>query len=313
MTGDCYTLHDFKAVAMKFSPDALHGLLKKPAVPAQSIPSAPRASSAVSGCEIARRNELKCMKAVAQFGHLRIVELARAVWPTARYGEQLARRTAARLVESGLLLERRNALGSRSLCITRGGAAWLDARGIEAQHTLDLSSVAGSTFFHRTLATRYLIERLVDGLQVAGEYQLLRRKTPFPIDSLVKSLRKLPDGMVWQRKPDGKVAIEWVEQEAAAKATKELERCLRVAELVGRALDSDSAYRLAGLVFVFDQELNHARRIVLAANSRWGNLPHAERATLESRVKLVAVELRDPLVWVRHSVITLHEYRQRRV
>ncbi len=253
------------------------------------------------------------MKAVAQFGHLRISELSRAVWPMARYGDQLARRTAARLVRQGLLLERRNALGSKSLCLTRGGATWLEVRGVEAQHTLDLSSVAGSTFFHRTLATRYLIERKVEGFHVAGEYQLLRRKTPFPIDALVKALRKLPDGMVWQRRADGSASVELVEQEAAAKPRQELEKCLKAAEYVGRSLDSEGRYRIGGLVFVFDRELNHARRILLAATTLWGDRPDAERATLEKRVKLVAVELRDPLMWVSSSVVTLHDLRQRRI
>ena len=297
---------------MKIPSTELLGLLTNPAGPVQPELVKPKGTARVSGREVARRNELKCMKAVIQFGHLRICELARAVWPRARYGEQVARRTVARLVKQGLLLERRNALGSRSLCVTRGGATWLNARGIDAQHTLDLSSVSGSTFFHRTLATRYLIERQVEGFQVAGEYQLLRRKTPFSIDGMVKALRKLPDGTVWQRKPDGTVAVEWIEQEAAEKSMKELERCLGTAECVGQALEAEKTYRVAGLVFVFDQERNHARRILLAANSRWGHLIDAERAALERRVALVAVELRDPLVWVSHSVITLHEFRQRR-
>lgn len=253
------------------------------------------------------------MKAVAQFGHLRITELARAVWPTAAYGEQVARRTSARLVEQGLLLPRRNALGSKSLCLTRVGAAWLDARGVEAQHTLDLSSVAGSTFFHRTLATRYLVERQIQGFQVAGEYQLLRRKTPFPMDGLVRTLRKLPDGCVWKRGPDGLVAVELIEQEAAAKSRPELEKCLKAAEFAGQVLDRAGVYRLAGLVFVFDRDLNHARRILLAATSLWGSRPQPERVTLERRVKLVAVELRDPLVWVSSTVTTLHDLRQRGV
>lgn len=294
---------------MKLPSNDLTGLLSKPTPPKQA--PKPRQTPRKSGREIARANELKAMQAVARFGHLRIAELARAVWPLARYGEQLARRTAARLVGQGLLLERRNALGAKSLCLTRGGAAWLDARGVDAQHTLDLSSVTGSTFFHRTLATRYLIERQVEGFQVAGEYQLLRRKTPFPIDALVKALRKLPDGMVWQRRADGTASIEVVEQEAAAKARQELDKCLRAAEFVGQSLDTEGRYRIAGLVFVFDRELNHARRIALAAASLWGNRSHAERVALEKRVKLVAVELRDPLVWVSSSTVTLHEWRQR--
>lgn len=297
---------------MKLNTNELSGLLSKPAT-ATSPTIRPTRTAKRCGREIARLNELKTLKAVSQFGHLRITELARCVWPQARYGEQVARRTVARLVKLGLLLERRNALGSKSLCLTRGGAAWLDARGIEARHTLDLSSIAGATFFHRTLATRYLIERQVEGFQVSGEYQLLRRKLPFPVDGLVKALRKLPDGLVWQRKPDGTVGVELVEQEAAAKAREELEKCLRAAEFVGMPLDPTGMYRLAGLVFVFDRELNHARRIMLAANSLWGDRPTTERVVLEKRVKLAAVELRDPLVWVSSSVTTLHDLRHRGV
>lgn len=295
---------------MKLSAHQL-GLLTPAGAAASPITKTPRTARKQCGREVARKNELATLKTIAQFGHARISEISRSGWPRARYGEQVARRTVARLVSQGLLLGRRNALGSTSYCLTRGGAAWLDARGVEAQHTLDLSSVAGSTFFHRTLATRYLIERQVEGYQVAGEYLLLRRKMPFPIDGLVKALRKMPDGMVWQRKPDGSVAVELVEQEATAKARTELEKCLKAAEFVGHALDRDGAYRVSGLVFVFDRELNHARRIALAANSLWGGRTLAERATLERRVKLVAVELRDPLVWVTSSVTTLHDFRQR--
>ena len=308
-----YTLDHHTAAQpfMKIPSNDLRDLLSKPTRLGLTPATTPQQTPTPSGREAARLNELKAMKSVAQFGHLRICELARVVWPQARFAEQMARRTAARLVALGLLLERRNALGSKSLCVTRGGATWLDARGVEAQHTLDLSSVAGSTFFHRTLATRYLIERQVEGFQVAGEYQLLRRKTPFPIDGLVKALRKLPDGMVWRRKADGVATVELVEQEAAAKARQELEKCLRAAEYVGRSLDSEGQYRVGGLVFVFDRELSHPRRIMLAANSLWGHRPHAERAELERRVKLVAVELRDPLVWVSSRVVTLHDMRQK--
>lgn len=111
------------------------------------------------------------------------------------------------------------------------------------QHTLDLSSVAGSTFFHRTLATRYLIERQIEGFQVAGEYQLLRRKAPFPIDGLVRAMRKLPDGLAWKRGPHGYVDVELIEQEAAAKARAELEKCLKAAEYTGQKLDQDGCAR----------------------------------------------------------------------
>jgi len=299
---------------MKLTTTEMSGLLGRSVSPiANPAPKRERPKQRRCGREVARANEQKCLRAVSQFGHLRIAELARSVWPNARYGEQLARRTTRRLVQQGLLLERRNALASKSLCLTRVGATWLEARGFPAQHTLDLSSVAGPTFCHRVMATRYLIERQVTGSQVAGEYLILRRKLPFNISGLAKALRKLPDGLIWQRRADGTAGVEFVEQEAAPKARAEIEKCLRTAEYVGTALSADGAYRLSGVVFVYDQALNHSRRLLLAANSLWGARPASERVTLESRVKLVAVELRDPLLWVGSSVTTLHELRQRSV
>lgn len=299
---------------MRLTSNEFTGLLSKPARTISTTPAkAPRAPAQRGGREVARSNELRCMKAVAYYGHLRIAELARAVWPTARYGEQVARRTARRLVEQGLLLERRNALASTSLCVTRAGAAWLELRGVTAQHTLDLSSVGGPTFFHRTMATRYLIERQLSGCQVAGEYLILRRALPFNIDGLAKALRKLPDGLVWQRRADGTVGVELVEQEAAPKARAEIEKCLRAAEFAGTKLPGEAPFTVTGVTFVYDRELNHAKRLLLAASSLWGARTAAERVTLEQRVKLVAVELREPLVWVGSSVTTLRELRQRGV
>jgi hypothetical protein len=292
---------------MRISETDMAGLL---APASASVPAPQRPQQRRCGREVARANEYKCVKAVAHFGHLRVAELARCVWPTARYGEQLARRTLRRLTDAGLLLERRNALGSKSMCLTRGGASWLELRGVPAQHTLELTSVSGATFFHRTMATRYLIERQTSGSQVAGEYLILRRDLPFSIDRLVKTMQKFPDGLVWHRnKLDSSISVELIEQEAARKSRTELEKCLRASEFVGGSISADGSVKLAGLVFVYDRALSHARRILLAANSLWGNRTAAERATLERRVKLVAVELRDPLVWVSSSAITLHDYR----
>ena len=315
LTVDCYT-ELLPGASVKFSNTEMAGLLSgRPASPAHATkPVASRkAPQSLSGREVARINELNCVAAVAKWGHLRLQELARAVWPSARYGEQLAGRTTRRLVKQGLLLERRNALGGRSLCLTRAGVAWLEVRGIEAQHTLDLSSVSGPTFFHRTFATRYLIERQVAGQHVAGEYLILRRKLPFKIEALCKALRKMPDGFSWGRMPDGTMAVELLEQESASKARSELEKCLRAALYIGTSLPGDKVYKLTALVFVFDGSLSHARRILLAANSVWGDRPVLERIALEKRVKLVAVELRPPLVWIGQRVTTLYDFRRQAV
>lgn len=265
-----------------------------------------------NGRDVARENEFRCLKAVSEFGHLRINELARAGWPSANYAEQLARRTAGRLLDAGLLAERKNALGSRSLCLTRGGAAWLEDRGVPARHTLDLSSVAGATFIHRTLATRYLIERSLSGHHVAGEYRILRKALPFSIDAVAARLGKAPDGLVWFKRGDGSFVVDFVEVEAARKARGELERALRWNELAGTVLPGAGRFVMSGLTFVFDASLNHARRIALAADCRWSARPLHERASLEQRVKLVAVKVRDPLVWEGSTTTTLHELRRSR-
>lgn len=298
---------------MKVSNTEMAGLLSGRPAPASQAPIRRNVEQRQCGREAARANAQACVVAVSEWGHLRLQELARSVWPSARYGEQMAGRTARRLVKQGLLLERRNALGGRSLCLTRAGAAWLELRGIEAQHTLDLSSVSGPTFFHRTFATRYLIERQVAGQHVAGEYLILRRKLPFKIEPLCKALRKMPDGFSWGRMSDGTMAVELLEQESASKARSELEKCLRAALYIGTSLPGDVVYKLTALVFVFDGSLSHARRILLAANSLWGDRPALERIALEKRVKLVAVELRPPLVWIAQRVMTLHDFRHREI
>ena len=78
---------------------------------------------------------------------------------------------------------------------------------------------------------------------------------------------------------------------------------------MGTKLPGDTTYKLSAVVFVFDGSLSHARRILLAANSLWGDRPALERIALEKRVKLVAVELRPPLVWVGQRILTLHDFR----
>lgn len=112
---------------MKLPSHDLNGLLSKPATPnpAPKRRQAPKRS----GREIARANELKAMQAVARFGHLRIAELAPAVWPLARYGEQLARRTAARLVGQGLLWRGAMPWGPRACASPEAGQHGLMPEG----------------------------------------------------------------------------------------------------------------------------------------------------------------------------------------
>lgn len=262
-----------------------------------------------SGRDVAAERELAVMKACAQFGHLRTCEIARLVWPTANYASQMAGRTLNRLSSFGLLAERRNSLATRSFVLTRKGAAWLELRGITARHGLDLSSIAGATFIHRCLGSRFLIEQRLQGANVAGEYQLATGQLPFDISKACTRLAKLPDGIFWRKDAQGRIAVRWLEVENAPKAMAEISRVLAVAELVGMDL-GNGAY-LEGLTVVANAALHHAGRLLRAAIDRWGNRDFATQATLESRIQIASVELRFPLVWVSQQSCSLHSMRKR--
>lgn len=297
---------------MAFDNDILAGLLgpaRRASTQAQSPVTPTR--RARCGRVQAGVNELDCMKALALFGHARAAEIARLVWPKAAYAEQMASRTMARLRDAGLTLSRRNACGSHSWVVTRKGAAWLEERGVQARHTLDLSSVAGSSFAHRTLSSRFLIEQRLAGFAVAGEYQLAVGSQPFDIGPLCKKLGKASDGLYWRKGANGHHSVWWTEVENAPKALGELQRVLAVAEHAGTILGAANTH-LAGLTVVVDASLSHAQRLLRAATERWGDRDAASRTALESRVQVVLVDIRPPLVWAGHRTVNLLELRQRR-
>jgi hypothetical protein len=293
---------------MRIELNALAGMLK----PGTEQPQvALRRSALKNGREIAERNEFKTLLAVNSFGHLRIAEIARFVWPQSKYSEQMARRTVKRLESEGLLVARRNAVGGQSYVLSRRGAGWLELRGHEARHGLDLSSIGGGTFLHRTISTRYLIEQWVAGYQVAGEYASQQNRLPFSLTHYMRKHRKLPDGLVWRETRSGAILLEIIETENAAKPTEEICRVLQAAELVGRILDPGKNVQLIGLTIVFDAMLNHAERVRRASDILWSGLEPARRAQLESVIRLVFVELKPPLVWASFRHESLREYKMR--
>lgn len=297
---------------MALDNDTLACLLRPAAQGPKQAPL-PRKPARRAPCGRARAsiNEFESMKALALLGHARVAEISRMVWPKAAYAEQMAGRTLARLQDAGHTLPKRNACGSKSWVITRKGAAWLEERGVPARHTLDLSSVSGSSFAHRTLGSRFLVEQHVAGFSVAGEYQLAVGKLPFAIEPLCRKLGKASDGLYWRKGANGQTSVWWTEVENAPKAYNEILRLLSVAEHVGTALGVANVH-LAGLVVIADASLSHAQRLLRAANERWSGRDAASRTALESRVQVVLVDIRPPLVWVGHRTCTLLELRQRR-
>lgn len=269
--------------------DDLISTLLKPADLSTKAP-AERALSSRAKSEAAR---LAALKALRHWGHMRCAELARVVYPHARHGEQLAQRLMQRLADDrGEVVVRQNALGTRSFVLSRGGAAALEAMGFETRHGLDLSSVAGSTFLHRTLATRFGIERELSGFTSYGEHAIAQGFGPLSREALIRHYGKLPDLLLVKGN-----AVTWCEVESAAKPTAELQACCRISEFVGGPLIPFGKLHLQGLTFVFDASQGHAQRIARAGELQWRARARHERERFMQRIELVHVELQPPARW----------------
>ncbi len=255
--------------------------------------------SATSPAVRAEQSRRALLTALAQWGHLRCADLARVVWPSARYAEQMCQRHLCRMLKSGEILCRINSVGTRSFVLTRRGAAMADAIGIEARHGLDLSSVSGATFIHRSIATRFGIERQLQGARVFGEHALSSGRCPINRETLARRFGKLPDLLVVER---GAVAADWVEVECAAKPKATIQEALQMTRHWGRELtDSDPHLQFGRLVFVCDGRYNHASRIRKAAREFWSGLGPTERMAHASRVSIVTVCLGATARWMSMS------------
>lgn len=273
---------------LTLTPDLLSTLIssaqKKQTVPKQTSPKA-------------RADELEAaaVLALAKWGHLRCSDLARVLWRDAAYPEQLAQRLVRKLERRGLVMTRVNTVGTRSFVLTRPGAALGQALGTEARHGLDLASVSGGTFPHRCLATRYGIERELEGATCLGEHSMASTSGAFNRAKLKTLLGKLPDLVAIDNE-----SLDWIEVESAPKATSEIERCLAVARYCGNRFPHTNTV-LRRLVFVCDGRLNHINRITRTAKKLWENFTPTERQSLASRVYFVEVTLGPCAKWESQS------------
>lgn len=173
------------------------------------VPATKYKRARISSCERATQVQDAALSAFARWGHLRTSDLARAVWPHAKYAEQLSGRLVIKLEKAGLVTRRPNAVGGMSYVLTRRGAANAESLGCIAHHGLDLCSVAGATFIHRSIATRYGIEAELQGRTCFGEHLLAGAGTPFTREALRRQFGKLPDLF----EVDG-ADVRWVEVES---------------------------------------------------------------------------------------------------
>ena len=276
--------------------DLLQGLLN----PNRAPRSRPNGLSAKAKAEAHR---VAALKALAHWGHLRCGDLARLLWPRAKYAEQMAARLMRRLEnERAEVASRLNAIGTRTFVLTRRGAAALDLLGVSAHHGMELCSVAGATFIHRAIGTSHGIAKAQQGFEAFGEHAIAQGAAPASREALVKRFRKLPDLLLVRGDK-----VTWVEVEASAKPMRDLQACVHIASAVGQPLVPGSSLTLAGLTFAFDQSQGHAQRIARAARQLWSERSKGEREVMARRITLAHVDLGPLVRWqgLRESALTL--------
>lgn len=269
---------------------------------------------ALDGRVIAERNELSVLELVRNYGHVRRSEIARAIWPESSElsAKLMTQRTITRILKKGLLLERPNALGGKSLVLGARGVAKLKEMGIDAQDGLDLSSVAGPQFFHRTLGTRYLIERAAQGHSAYGEYALSKGWAPVARTEFIERFGKIPDGIVTvpaqtRGYDTNAVVTDWLEVESSFKSPEELDRIFGIAWQTGAWLNSAESVMLDRVLFVYDSRQRHEHAIInaLARYLKEHHTPNEQ--IILSSIILVRCEISIPLVWRKHEEFTALE------
>ena len=179
----------------------------------------------------------------------------------------MARRTASRLIEAGLLLARLNAAGTSSYVLTAGGAAFLQCHQVPARDGYDIQGVCGPTFMHRSLGTMYVAHLLGMGQYAWGEYAINKDRTPFKASELRRWYQKLPDGVhlgqIQPRADGSKIAyFHWIEVENSFKRNEDIDRVTRLAQKFVDEIDDGGRHRFGWLTIVVPAGERHEERIV---------------------------------------------------
>lgn len=254
------------------------------------------------GRAVALENEIRVLKAVRHFGHLRRQEIAMAAWPKSseKSAYIMAWRTVNRLLKAGLLLERQNSLGGRSLVLGARGVARLRDLDIRAHEGYELA-FDGPQFFHRTLGTAYLLEKARNGNEVFGEYAILRGWSPLTREYTSERFRKIPDGLVFYSgtavgvRADVRLA-DWVEVESAFKEYDEIKRALAILTK-NATLTEDGSVVLNKLVFVFDARQRHDRQILRYVKKFLQENPHLDPQLVMEEIVLARCFVDVPFTW----------------
>lgn len=258
------------------------------------------------GRSVAETNDLKILRALRLFGHLRRQELAIGCWPASspKSAYIMACRTVKRMVKAGLILEKDNTLGGKSLVLASKGVAKLKDLDMNAQEGYDLA-FDGPQFFHRTLGNSYMLDKARTGCEVFGEYALLKGYSPVHRDFVRDKFNKIPDGLiVYSSKTlgfkDGLRGADWVEVESAYKSYEDIRKALLLLTR-GSELNNAGDVTLNKLVFVFDGRQKHERTILRAIKQFLKEKPELSPEIILSEIILAKCFVEPPFVW--HGVV----------
>lgn len=255
-----------------------------------------------SGRAIKLENEIKVLKAIRFFGHLRRSEIALAVWKesASKSAYVMASRTVKSLLDQDLILKRPNILGGFSFILNAKGVAKLKSMDISASEGYELS-FGGPQFFHRTLGTCYLLEKAKRGDKVYGEYAVLKGWSPLDRDATKLKYSKAPDGLIIRSGKEhglreGYNIAEWVEVESAFKSYKNVKKALDIL-LKDAVLDELGTLFLDKIVFVYDSRQRHENQLLRYISRFISEAKNIDKDQFLESIIFARCFLDVPLVW----------------
>ena len=263
------------------------------------------------------QNELTFLNLVHRYGHIRQTDIGRAIWPdsTRPTVKSLVGRLSSRLLESRQIVRTANPMGTYSFLLTSIGANRLGlALEDEVRSGRNITSVFGNQFFHRTLGTRYLIEKEIVGMTCHGEYSIFRGLSGLNRDHFTKKFKKVPDGLVFVPGPtrgqDPDVTlVDWVEVEGFYKPRAERNKILALTSKFGTWLDQDRKLLLDRIVIVYSV-LNSHQSSMLKGIAKFIQDHDIKNPEVLSAIVLAECDVRLPFSWRGYSEKTWLEMRE---
>lgn len=259
--------------------------------------------SGTSPVEAGHYNILVVLLALHLFGHVRRSELMYLLWPNQSTESRnvSASRLFTKMERDGLIDRKLNALGSVSYVLSLRGAR------IAAPYVPEVVSsgapirgMQGSTFFHRTLGTAWLIRKLREGLDVYGEYALAANTHSYRQVDLRRKYGKLPDGLVLRphANTDGSQILlaDWLEVESSHKRPLNLDSITKIVWQMGEPLAGYDNTYLDRVCFLYTRDSSHENAIVRAVDARLAVSPVDDVDALLSSVLMVRAVAQAPLV-----------------